>query len=79
MFINKLIRKILILCVGFLPLISFAQLNVIGRVSDIDSGEPLPGATILLDDGKASTISDSEGIYSLMNLKNGVHSIRFLL
>jgi len=76
MFIKSLIRRILILFIGFFPLITFAQFNIIGRVSDIDTGESLPGATIVLDARESSTISDSEGIYSLMNLKGGVHSIQ---
>jgi len=46
----------------------FGQNSLKGRVTDRDSGEPLPGATIYLPDLKSGTFADWDGFYKLQNL-----------
>ncbi|MCD4684145.1 MAG: TonB-dependent receptor, partial [Bacteroidales bacterium] len=75
MFIKRFNQKILILLIGFLPLISTAQYTIAGKVSDKDSGELLPGANIQFDEGESSTTTDASGIYTISNVKAGLHQI----
>jgi len=51
MFVEKINQKILILLIGLMPVISFAQFTISGNVKDGGSDEYLPGATIQLNDG----------------------------
>ena len=75
MFFKRFNRKILFLLIGFSPLFSVAQFTITGKITDKESGESLPGATLLLDDGTASTAADAEGFYSISNIKKGIHSV----
>lgn len=43
-----------------------AQTLVKGKITDIDSSEPLIGALVVLEDTKVSTITDANGNYSLI-------------
>jgi hypothetical protein len=48
-----------------LPESSYAQFKVSGMVSDKESGKPLPGATVTVDNSELSTITDNDGIFFL--------------
>lgn len=48
--------------------------EVIGRVTDANSGEPLPGANILVEDTELGTATDANGEYEL-RLPAGEHTV----
>src|SRR5690349_16986985 len=50
-------------------------LTLSGTISN-EAGEPLPGATILLDNGKEATVTDAHGHYRLLKLCPGTHRVK---
>ncbi|HJW16720.1 MAG TPA: carboxypeptidase-like regulatory domain-containing protein, partial [Flavisolibacter sp.] len=63
-------KKIILLSIlSLIVSISFAQdikkNQLSGRITDVKTGEPLAGASILLADSKNGTFSDSLGNYIL--------------
>ena len=61
-----------IVCICILLIIlkeAYAQeVEIKGRITDAQTGEPLPGATILIKGSKNSTSADKEGYYQFQNL-----------
>lgn len=53
-----------------------AQLSISGRVTDLQSGLPLPGATIAVLNKDKITSSDSGGNYRITNLKSGLYTLK---
>lgn len=51
------------------------KVNLSGKVTDANTGLPLPGASIYISDLKAGTASDTVGTYSLKNLPAGSYII----
>lgn len=66
----------LLLFVLLLPVILFGQQNVTlsGIVSD-QKNKPLPGATLIVDNGRYATISNNKGYYKFSNIPRGVYEI----
>lgn len=50
-------------------------LTLSGTISS-EAGEPLPGATILLNKGKEATVTDAHGHYRLLKLCPGTHIVK---
>ncbi len=48
-----------------------------GKISDSETGEPLPGATVLLADASGGTSTNRSGNFSLNRLMTGRHTIIF--
>lgn len=44
---------------------SAQNINVTGKITDSDTGEPIPGAVISVENSKAHAISDDDGKYSI--------------
>ncbi len=69
-------------CLIFLFLISgnvlFAQTTgkLMGRIID-ENGNPLLGASVVIEDTKRGGVSDMDGYYYILNLHPGVYSVRF--
>lgn len=61
---KKFIRAILASVVLFLPFLSFAQITITGIVTDA-TNNPLPGATVNLQNSNLSTSTDINGKFSL--------------
>ncbi|MEI6122641.1 MAG: TonB-dependent receptor [Bacteroidota bacterium] len=59
-----------------LPIISLAQFNISGHVSDKNSAAKLSGASIGIEGLFIGTISDDEGNFTIKNLKKGVYKLR---
>ncbi|WP_309335740.1 TonB-dependent receptor [Mucilaginibacter sp.] len=59
-----------------LPVMAAAQFSVSGKVTDQQTGEALPGATISLSSPAISTIADANGEYHFNNLKSGAYSLK---
>lgn len=49
----------------FIPVLSFSQIRVNGTVTSKDSGEPLPGVSIVVVGTVAGTSTDFDGVYSI--------------
>src|SRR6185436_501647 len=68
-----------ILCSLFLLLIPFfawPQMTISGIVKDSVSGNPLPGATIVIENSFAAAISDPHGNFIIKNVKPGKNKIK---
>jgi len=59
-----------------LPFIGFAQYNLNGKVSDMETGESLPGAHVLLADSFIASTADANGEYQIKNLKAGIYNVQ---
>jgi len=62
------------LCLLFTTL-SFAQQTITGTVTDAETGEPLIGANVLIEDG-TGTVTDIDGSYSL-EIPEGVNEVTY--
>jgi hypothetical protein len=59
-----------------IPFFAFAQTRTIrGTVTDVHSGESLPGATVYVQETKGGTVSDEKGQY-VLSLPTGNYTIR---
>ncbi|MCB0719923.1 MAG: carboxypeptidase-like regulatory domain-containing protein [Bacteroidetes bacterium] len=60
-----------------LPDRAYAQAGkVAGTVTDAETGETLPGASVIIDGTTIGTTADSQGRYTLIGITPGVYSIR---
>ena len=69
--ISNILRRIPLLLLAFLPVISLAQQSVSGMITDADTGEPLLGVTVLVQGTNKGTVSDFDGNYLIQNLDAG--------
>ena len=53
----------------------YAQFSITGRITDVETGKPLPGANIVVQNSKFSTSSSIDGKYEIYGAKPG--SYRF--
>lgn len=59
-----------------LPIFSFAQFQVNGIVCDAETLNPLPGATVVFENTYNATISNSDGKFSIKNLKQKTYHLK---
>ena len=59
-----------------LPVMAAAQLSITGKITDQQTGEALPGATITLSNAASNAVSDVNGKYHIDNLKNGNYTLK---
>jgi outer membrane receptor protein involved in Fe transport len=52
---------------------------ITGSIYDSQTGEPLPGVTIMIEGGKTGTYSDLDGHFTLKNLEPGTYTLIFSL
>ena len=57
-----------------LPVFGFSQFSVSGKITNKETKETLSGAHIIIENTFKSTISNSNGIYIVKNLKKGKYS-----
>ncbi|WP_366520935.1 TonB-dependent receptor [Mucilaginibacter sp.] len=58
-----------------LPVMAAAQFSVSGKITNQQTGEALPGATIALANSTEKTIANANGRYHIDNLKNGSYAL----
>ena len=58
-----------------LPVMAAAQFSVSGKITNQQTGETLPGATIVLANSTEKIIADADGKYHIDNLKSGNYSL----
>lgn len=55
----------------------FAQTGkIMGRVTEANTGEPLPGVSVVLDGTMQGTVTDTDGYYTILNVRPGVYDVR---
>ncbi len=59
-----------------LPFLAVAQLSISGRVTDQQTGNAMPGATITIAGSAVKAISDTAGKYRIDNLKAGSYTLK---
>ena len=59
-----------------LPVLASAQISVSGKITDQQTGLPLPGATVSIQNSANGTITDALGKYSLSNLQTGTYALK---
>ncbi len=57
-------------------MLASAQFSVSGRVTDQQTGEALPGATITIQNQSASVIANANGNYKVENLQPGSYVLQ---
>jgi len=72
-----MLKKIFTLLVIFtLPAGLMAQFSIRGNVKDFETGKPLPGATVQLDNSDKGAASDDDGAFILSDITKGNHTIK---
>lgn len=56
---------------------AWAQTGVEGQVTDAETGEPLPGATVQVEGTETGTATGPDGSYQLTGLEPGTHTLAF--
>jgi iron complex outermembrane receptor protein len=59
-----------------LPVMASAQFTLSGKITDGQTAQPLPGATISLQNTAISTVTDATGNYRINNLQAGNYSLK---
>lgn len=74
-FLRILSISILLIC--SVVSLALAQTGKItGRVTDADTGEPLPGVNIILEGTQQGAASDADGYYTIVNVSPGTYTVR---
>ncbi len=58
-----------------LPVLASAQFSVSGKITDQQTGDALPGATVTLQNLSISTVSNAGGKYAFKNIKIGNYTL----
>ena len=58
-----------------LPVLASAQFTLSGKITDQQTGEALPGATITIQNQTANAVANADGNYRIENLKTGKYSV----
>ncbi|HWZ15777.1 MAG TPA: TonB-dependent receptor [Mucilaginibacter sp.] len=59
-----------------LPVLAAAQFSISGKITNQQTGEALPGATISLANHTISVVADGSGKYQVGDLKNGTYTLK---
>lgn len=71
-----MIKRILLALPVLLPLLLAAQINIKGKVIDANTGTPLPGAHVSINNNLKVAISRQDGIFEFENLKKGNYELQ---
>lgn len=75
-----MLRKwgMLLLVLLISPMLAYAQTTgkLAGRVMDADTGEPLPGASVVIEGTQQGTITDLDGNYFIIGVPVGSYDVR---
>ncbi|MFW5793511.1 MAG: TonB-dependent receptor [Bacteroidota bacterium] len=55
----------------------FAQYQIEGKVTDAETGVPLPGANVIIVNSYKGTFTVHDGSFKLDNIKEGIHEVKF--
>ena len=68
-------RNLLTFLFLFLTMATFAQYRISGIITNSETGEPLPGANIVLQNTFLVTTSDADGVFSFNHVKQGKYTL----
>jgi len=51
--------------------------KIAGRVTDAESGEPLPGVNVIIENTTSGAATDPDGRYAVLNVPPGLYALRF--
>lgn len=75
---TALMTLLVCLLMEALPNVAWAQSGKLaGTVTDAATGEPIPGATVVIEGTTRGTTTDTEGRYVIVGLDPGAYDIRF--
>ena len=75
---EKFLAKVFIICILFFSTIFGATTGKIsGTVRDENSGEPLVGVNVVVEEASMGAATDMDGHYSIINLPPGTYTLRF--
>lgn len=78
---NVMFQKFLIVVFLILTLFTYAKAqgkgNIQGKVYDAETGEPLIGVNILIQNTTIGTTTDIDGFYHFKNLSEGIYELKF--
>ena len=76
-------KAVLTLSIVILALLSevtgWAGIDISGRITEADTGEPLPGAVVTLDRDALWAVSDGNGAFTLQNVQPGTYALEVSL
>jgi outer membrane cobalamin receptor len=72
----RICQNVLLLLIAILPVSSFAQTTITGKVTEAGSAEPLIGATVAIKRINKGTTTDNNGNYNI-TLKRGSYKVLF--
>ena len=73
---NSLIITIVIFFITSFSIWAGTTGKIAGRVVDKNSGDPLPGANILIESTSLGTATDFDGYFSILNVKPGQYNLK---
>jgi len=53
--------------------------KIVGTVTDAETGEPLPGANVIVEGIRLGSVTDVNGRYFILNVPAGAHNLRVVL
>jgi len=73
---RTIVPLLILCCFGIFSLLfSGTTGKVAGTVRDADTGEPLPGVNIIIEDTNFGAATDMNGKFSIINLRPGVYTV----
>ena len=64
-----------LVCTLFLSLSAFAQVNIEGTITDSNTGEPVPGANIFIQQLERGAVTDFDGEFVIENVSAGTYTV----
>jgi len=77
-----MIRDLLRLCsaiVFFSMIFSQTTGKISGKISDADTGEPIIGANVMLEDTSIGTATDEDGAFFIINIRPGTYAVKVIV
>lgn len=64
-----------LVCTLFFSLSAWAQVSLVGTVTDSNTGEPIPGANIYIQQLERGAVTDFDGNYAIDNVASGTYTV----
>ncbi len=64
-----------LVCTLFFSLSAFAQVSIVGTITDSNTGEPVPGANIFIQQLERGAVTDFDGEFVIENVSAGTYTV----
>ena len=72
-----MLKKVLLIVLLMAPFFLFAQTGkIVGQITDAETGEPLPGANVLIEGTFLGAAADIDGNFLILNVDPGTYTIK---